>query len=94
MVLSENLTDKQIKKLVKDGAAQYGVELSDDEIDSIVGFLDKLKDIDVDPNEIMGYAENLYDKFKDIKIDEETQNFFMKIINAIVEFFRKLFSGN
>ncbi len=93
MVVSEDLSTDQIKKLIKDGADQYGVSLSDDEINNICGFLDKLKDVDLDTDEIMGYAENLYDKFKDIKIDEETQNFFLKIINAIIEFFKKLFGA-
>ena len=92
-VLSEDLSDDQIKKLIKDGAEVYGVSLSDDEINSIVGFLDKLKDIDIDEEEIMGYAEDLYEKFKDVKIDEETQNFFLQIINAIINFFKKLFGA-
>ena len=93
-VLSEDLTDEQMKKLIKEGAETYGVELDDEEVDNIVSFLNKLKEIDIDEDEIMGYAEKLYDKFKDVKLDEETQNFFLKIINAIIEFFRKLFGEN
>ena len=92
-VLSEDLSDEHIKKLIKDGAEVYGVSLSDDEINGIMGFLDKLKEIDIDEEEIMGYAEDLYEKFKDVKIDDETQNFFLQIINAIIEFFKKLFGA-
>ena len=92
-VLSENLTEDQMKSLIKEGAAQYGVELDDSEITQIVGFLDKLKGVDIDTDEIMGYAEDLYNKFKDVEIDEETQNLFLKILNAIIEFFRKLFGA-
>ncbi|MCM1498355.1 MAG: DUF1002 domain-containing protein [Clostridium sp.] len=93
-VVEGNLdSDEAISEAVDEGAEQLGVTLTQEEKDTIISLMKKIGDLDLDIDSMKQQAEDLFNKLEDMGFDkEEAQNFFMKIINAIKDFFESLFS--
>lgn len=96
---SENMTDEELEETIQDAADEFGVTLTDEEIQQLKELLQKLQGLDLDWDNIAKQAQSVYDKLKNMGFDlssidtdelaEEAGGFFAKII----QFFKNLFSG-
>lgn len=95
-VIEGNLeSDKEIQQAVKQAAKEFKIDLTEEESAQITQLLKKVSALDLDPNALKNQAEDLFNKLKDMGLDIDTRNIssiFNKIIDAILGFFRDLFS--
>jgi len=93
-VVESGLDDEEsIRKVIEEGAAQLGLTLTENEIDTIISLMKKISELDLDIDSMKKQAGELFDKLEEMGFDkEEAKNFFQKIIDAITEFFNELFS--
>lgn len=100
-VVDNNLKDKDsIMKVIDEACSQVGVEITAENKQKIVGLMGKIGNLDLDVDTLKQQAKEIYDtisnidfNLEDLGIDtEEVGNFFLRLWNAIVEFFRNLFS--
>ena len=92
-------TKEEIEEVVVQASTDYGVVLSEEEINQIVSLMLKIKDLGLDYNKLLDQAHDLYEKFGD-KLDlssltngisNETK---LEIIKASVgQFFTKIMDG-
>jgi len=93
-VVESGLDDEEsIRKVIEEGAAQLGLTLTENEIDTIISLMKKISELDLDIDSMKKQAGELFDKLEEMGFDkEEAKNFFQKIIDAITNFFNELFS--
>lgn len=92
-------TEEDIRQAVSEGEEKFGVVLTDEEIQQIVDFMMKIKELGLDPNMLLDQAADLYDKFGDELLNKATDegfwssigNFFSNCGKAIADFFKNLF---
>ena len=87
--------EADIMNLVDQASEELDIQLSDGDKEKIAGLMDKIEGLDLDPEVLKEQAQELYDKLDELDFDfnvESIGNFFTRIIEAIVEFFRNLFS--
>ena len=103
MAAGELKTDEDIRKAIADGEVQFGVDLTDDEVNQIVDVMNKIYALGLDPEVLLDQAKDLYDKFGDSLITNPDQAFTEIVSNAIsnmvsnigdtiMNFFKNLFS--
>lgn len=93
-------TEEDIRQAISEGEEKFGVSLSADEIQQIVDFMMKIKELGLDPNVLLDQAADLYNKFGDELLNMAKDegfwsgigNFFSNIGKAIADFFKNLFS--
>lgn len=92
-------TEEDIRQAIAEGEEKFGVTLTEDEIQQIIDFMMKIKELGLDPNVLLDQAADLYDKFGDDLLSKATDEgfwssiggFFSDFGNAIVDFFKNLF---
>lgn len=95
-VLEKGLeSEAEIKAAVTEAAKQLNIELTAENIDKIAALMSKIAGLDIDFESLKKQAEELYDKLEDLNIDtdgiiEKVSNFFSKLAEAIMEFFKGL----
>lgn len=93
-------TEEDIRRAIAEGEQRFGVTLDESEIKQIVDFMMKIKKLGLDPNVLLDQAADLYDQFGDELLtkasDEGFWNsvwgFFSNCGNAVIDFFKNLFS--
>lgn len=95
---SEDMTDEDLEEAIQDAADEFGVTLTDEEIQQLKDLLKKLQGLDLDWDNLAKQAQSVYDKLKNMGFDlssidtnelaEEASGFFAKII----QLFQNLFS--
>lgn len=92
-------TREEIDEAVREAVKEYGVELSEDEINQIVDLMVKIKKLGLDYNTLLDQAEDLYKKYgdkitslDDLKnMDGEMKGEIAK--NAVSGFFKRVGNG-
>ncbi len=83
----------KIREALDEAADQLNISLTDAEKDQIVDLMTKISSLDLDIDSIKSQASDLYDKVMALDIDTSgIGEFFSNIIDAIVNFFKNLFS--
>lgn len=94
-VAENNLTSAEdIQNVIKQACEELDIHLSADNKQQIAGLMKKIEGLDLDVDKLKDQAKDLYQKLEDLDfhVDKESVgNFFTRIIQAIVEFFRGLF---
>lgn len=93
-------TEEDIRKAITEGEQRFGVSLDESEIQQIVDFMMKIKKLGLDPNVLLDQAADLYDQFGDELLTKATDEGFWKSVwgffsncgNAVIDFFKNLFS--
>ncbi len=93
-------TEDDIRQAITEGEERFGVTLNDSEVQQIVDFMMKIKELGLDPNVLLDQAADLYDQFGDELLDKATDEgfwnsvgeFFSNFGRAIADFFKNLFS--
>ena len=93
-VVEENLNnDEAISKAIDQGASELGISVTQEEKDTIISLMKKINDLDLDIDSMKTQAKDLFNKLEDMGIDkEQAKNFFQKIVEALTEFFNKIFN--
>ena len=97
-VLEEGLdSEEEIREVIKEAAEKLGITLDEDEIQQIIDLMHKIQKLDIDVDALKEQAEAIYDRLTDLGLDLGNVDtagifdFFKKIINSIVDFFKNLF---
>lgn len=93
-------TEDDIRKAIAEGEQRFGISLDASEIQQIVDFMMKIKKLGLDPNVLLDQAADLYDQFGDELLTKASDegfwnsvvNFFSGCGNAVIDFFKNLFS--
>lgn len=94
-------TEEDILSAIEEGQQQFGVSLSDEQIQKIIEIMQKINELGLDPQMLVKQAEDLYSRFgtdflnsidAEAIAKEVSEGFFSQIINAIKDFFSGLFS--
>ncbi|WAA12501.1 DUF1002 domain-containing protein [Fervidibacillus halotolerans] len=82
------VTKEEVEKIVEDQLKKYNMELSEEHKQMLVDLFDKIRQLDIDYDQIKNQLDNLVkdiqQKLKDAGIDE---GFFQKLWNGIKSFF-------
>lgn len=92
-VVQEGLEDEDaIEAAIDEGCEEVGIQLSDEQKDTIIGLMKKINGLDLDIDSMKAQATELFDKLEDMGIDQEQAlNFFQKIVQSLKDFFTNLF---
>lgn len=94
-VAENNLTSAEdIQNVIEQACEELDIHLSADNKQQIADLMKKIERLDLDVDKLKDQAKDLYQKLEDLDfhVDKESVgNFFTRIIQAIVEFFRGLF---
>ena len=81
--------DSSIRKCIEEALEKYDFSMTDDEKDELTSVLLKISKLDIDVDALLDQAKSLYDQ---IKNSDDAQGFIAKILQAIRDFFKKLFN--
>lgn len=85
-------TEADIRALINEAGKKFDISLSEEDIQEIVALLKKIGNLDLDIDTLVNQARDLYDRIANIG---KSGGFFDRIaefFQAIIDFFRKLFS--
>ncbi len=91
--------EEEIRVAIAEGEEKFGVDLTDEEVQQIVDFMMKIKELGLDPNMLLDQAADLYEQYGDELLQkaqdpgfwESVGNFFVTAGEAIVDFVKDLF---
>lgn len=95
--IAENGLDdpEKLSDLVRQASAEMDLNLTDEQVSKIVDLLLKLNNLDIDANQLVSQAKELYDKLDSlgIKLDgEKVGNFITRLISSIWELIQNFMS--
>ena len=94
-VVAGNITNADdIERLIDEAASELEITLTDEDRDKIAALMEKIKGLNLDVETIKSQAQDLYDRLDALEFDfdlESASNWFTKIIDSVVDFFRNLF---
>lgn len=94
-VIAGNITSQEeITNLVNQASTELNIELSEEDTAKVAKLMSKIDGLDLDVNVLKEQAQDLYDKIDDLDFQfdkESVGNFFTRIVDAIVNFFKNLF---
>lgn len=87
-------TDEELKTIIDDAAKDLNITLTEQQTNSLIEFFNKLKELDIDWNQVGDQLQNAKDKLTNYLESEEGQSFldkvkefFVSLIDAIKNFF-------
>ncbi|MDQ0340087.1 uncharacterized protein YpuA (DUF1002 family) [Caldalkalibacillus uzonensis] len=83
-------TDEDYRNLIREIAAELGIELTEEDIDALVHLLKRLKSLDINWEQVSNQLKNIRDNLNEILDREETRNFLRKVLDVIIAFFERL----
>ncbi len=97
-IAENNLDDPdELEELVRSGAEQMGISLTDEQVSKIVDLLLKLSSLDIDADKLVSQAKDLYSKIESLGIEidgEKVGNFITRFLSSIWDLISSFFSGN
>lgn len=85
---SQDISDEQIADVVDTAAETFQISLTDEERQSLVNVAQKLKNTDIDEDELRSQVTKVYNKLSDMGIGkEEVKGFIRKAIDLVKSFF-------
>ncbi|MBO5302740.1 MAG: DUF1002 domain-containing protein [Lachnospiraceae bacterium] len=90
-VVEHDMTDeKEIREAIEEGCKEFGVTLSEEDMQEIVKLMLKISELDLDLDSLLNSAQSIYDKIK-----TADSGFWAKVrelLDAIVEAVKNIFS--
>jgi uncharacterized protein YpuA (DUF1002 family) len=91
-------TDEDMKNIIQDAAKQTGVQLNDQDIQKLVDLFNKMKDLNINWNQVGDQLQKAKDSLKQFLNSDEAKGFFAKLgqflqslFQAISDFISSLF---
>ncbi len=82
-------TEEELRTLINEIASDSGIELTQDELDGLVALFNRMKDLNIDWDQMKSQLENARENLDEFLNKEETQSF----IGKIIDFFIALIDG-
>lgn len=92
-IINNNLDDaSSIEEAVKKVAKDLSVELTQEQVDKITSLMEKVSKLDLDIDQIKGQLKDVADKIdKFLQENKEVKSLLQRILDAIIEFFKRIF---
>lgn len=89
---AEGLSRGDIEDIIENAEGDFNLELTEDQIEEVAKVMEKVQKLDIDPDKLKEQAQEIYDKIQELDPDGEVRNWFLRMIDAIKEFFVNLLS--
>lgn len=89
---AEGLSRGDIEDIIENAEGDFDLKLTQDQIDEVAKVMEKVQKLDIDPDKLKEQAQEIYDKIQELDPDGEVRNWFLRMIDAIKEFFINLLS--
>lgn len=89
-------TEDDLRELIRRVAAELGITLTDEELNGLVSLFMRMKDMNIDWNQVQEQIANVRNNLDEILNREETQGFiqnFLDFINSLIDSLRGVFSS-
>ncbi|ARK29368.1 DUF1002 domain-containing protein [Halalkalibacter krulwichiae] len=89
-------TEDDLRELIRRIAAELGVTLTDEELDGLVSLFMRMKDMNIDWNQVQNQISKVRDNLGDFLNREETQGFIrslLDLLSRLIDSLRSLFSS-
>lgn len=95
--IAENGLDdpEELEKVVRQGAEQMNIKLTDEQVSKIVDLLLKLSKLDIDAGKLAAQAKELYDKLDSLGLEEAGEkvgNFITRFVSSVWDLIQGFFS--
>ena len=95
---SQNMSDEELRQIIRDTAVELDIELSDAQVEQLLGLVRKLAAMDLSPEELLDQAKRIQKSLENLQnAQEKASNFFKAVGNAwnkVVDWFRNVFGFN
>lgn len=81
-----NLTDNQVSALIDQIAADLGIQLTDAEKQGLIDLFNKMKNMDIDWNQVKNDLVYVSERLQEFMQDERTKGIMSNIIDALIAF--------
>lgn len=81
-----DLTDAQVSALIDQAAAELGIQLTDSEKQGLIDLFNKMKNMDIDWNQVKNDLVYMKDRLSEFMQDERTKGIISNIIDALISF--------
>ncbi|GAE33438.1 DUF1002 domain-containing protein [Halalkalibacter akibai] len=89
-------TEDDLRELIRRVAQELGITLTDEELNGLVSLFMRMKDLNIDWNQVQDQITKVRDNLGDFLNREDTQGFirnFLDLINRLIDSLRGLFSS-
>ncbi|MFB4164741.1 DUF1002 domain-containing protein [Alteribacillus sp. JSM 102045] len=87
-------SEEDLRDLIERIANEMGIELTDEEMDGLVSLFDRMKDLNIDWNQVQDQISHIRDNLDEFLNREDTQSFiasFLDFINELIDSLRSWF---
>lgn len=77
-------TEEDLRELIKNIAKELGIELTDEELNGLVSLFNRMKDLNIDWDQVSSQLKKVRDNLDEILNSEETKSFIQKVIDFFV----------
>lgn len=77
-------TEEDLRELIKKIAKELGIELTDEELNGLVSLFNRMKDLNIDWDQVSSQLKKVRDNLDEILNSEETKSFIQKVIDFFV----------
>lgn len=92
---SQNMSDEELRQIIRDTAVELDIELSDAQVEQLLGLVRKLAAMDLSPEELLDQAKRIQKSLENLQnAQEKARNFFKAVGNAwnkVVDWLRGVF---
>ncbi len=79
-------TDEELRDLIQRVARELGITLTDEELAGLFSLFNRMKDLNIDWNQVQNQINKIRDNLGEILSREETQSFLTNLLDVINEF--------
>ena len=84
----QDVTDDQIRTVINEAADAFQISLTDSEKDNLVDLARKVKDANIDEDELRSYVNAVFDKMDALGVEKnDVKGFLKKILNLVKGWF-------
>lgn len=76
-------TEQELRDLIQQTASDSGIELTNEELDGLVALFERMKNLDIDWDQVRSQLENAKEDLNEFLNKEETKNFISKFIEFV-----------
>ncbi len=77
-------TEEDLRELIKRIAEQLGIQLTDEELNGLVSLFNRMKDLNIDWEQVTSQLEKVRDNLDEFLNREETKTFIQRVIDFVI----------
>lgn len=83
-------TDEDISNAIQEGEEKFDVSLTEEEKEEILQVMQKIKDLGLDPEKLLGHIEDLYDEVGSDLVKEAEETVKRSFVDSVTGFFQDM----